>query len=173
MRKQYANLISIIFMKNIDLHSNSVGSISATMRSPSDVFGSLLDDTEEHFRLHTDITYSRERMSAGVPVRPLESSKLETAETSVRSTISPTIATTSSSSENSQGTPVTPSMEIGWPGPSGKSTVIDSKEFSRTAIESSESISNSQLLVRQDQCCPSFVMSKSGKARNQNACMVS
>ncbi|XP_024941625.1 soluble guanylate cyclase 88E isoform X2 [Cephus cinctus] len=51
-----------------ELRSNSVGAVSALVRNPADVFGSLLSDTEEHFRLHRDSRSARH--SVGVHQRP-------------------------------------------------------------------------------------------------------
>ena len=110
-----------------------------SFRNPADVFGSLLTDTEEHFRLHRNSLSAHSHQSAGVHVKP--EVKVNTG--------------TSSSSEGSreEGTPSTKTIDA------------VSHDFS---IEAESDLSNSQLLIRQDQCCPSFAMPKSGKTRHQN-----
>lgn len=110
-----------------------------SFKNPGDVFGSLLSDTEEHFRLHRNSLSAHAHQSAGVHVKP---------EVKVN-------AGTSSSSEESREEEPT-SLKTMYP---------ESKECS---IAAESDISNSQLLVRHDQCCPGFAMTKSGKTRNQN-----
>lgn len=154
-----------------ETRSNSVGAMSgAFMRNPQDVFGSLLSDTEQHlFRLHRDSTSSREREAAGMHVRS-EVNKVILGVTSAISTATPTTTTMSNSSEGSRDG-ATPSMEMSM---SARSRIVSigSVECSQPG-DSNDSISNSQLLLRQDQCCPGFAMPKTGRARNQgNACSI-
>ncbi|XP_033216664.1 soluble guanylate cyclase 88E isoform X2 [Belonocnema kinseyi] len=122
-----------------EIRSNSVGAVSMSFKNPGDVFGSLLSDTEEHFRLHRNSMSAHVHPSAGVHVKP---------EVKVN-------PDTSSSSEESREEETT----------SLKTIDSNSKECS---IAAESDISNSQILVRQDQCCPGFAMTKSGKARSHN-----
>lgn len=127
-----------------EIRSNSVGAVSISYRNRTDVFGSLLSDTEEHFRLHRN-SLSIHGHSAGVHLKP---------EVKVS-------ADTSSSSDGSRDDATT----------SAKTMDATSNDCS-TAAESD--LSNSQLLVREGQCCPAFAMTKSGKIRHpNNNCVIS
>ncbi|XP_011301082.1 soluble guanylate cyclase 88E [Fopius arisanus] len=58
--------------KNIDtreMRSNSVGAVSSIMCNSKNVFGSLLSDTQEHFRQHRDNMLSRNQDPPGVHSR--------------------------------------------------------------------------------------------------------
>ncbi|XP_014295321.2 soluble guanylate cyclase 88E [Microplitis demolitor] len=123
----------------LELRSNSVSEASSTTSTavcnPSNVFGSLLNDTEEHFRLHRDSLPIREQ-SAGVHGRT-ELKKFSRE--------------------------ATPCDDI---------NIALINAFC-PSMESSESLNNSQLLIRSDQCCPSFAIPKSGKAKHHgNGCCV-
>lgn len=128
--------------KNNDMRetrSNSVGAVSISFRNPTDVFGSLLSDTEEHFRLHRNSLSIHGQSSAHVKPEVKVS------------------AETSSSSDDATS--------------SAKIMDATSNECS-TAAESD--ISNSQLLVKEGQCCPGFAMTKTGKIRHpNNNCVIS
>lgn len=138
------------------MRSNSVGEISSSMCNQPDVFDSLLNDTEEHFRLHRDSMSSRNCESAGVHGR----SEIKH---STISTIATAPTATDGSSSDTAHDAVPPYEDINTMLMGAFCPVMDS----------SESMSNSQLLIRQDQCCPGFAMSKSGKSRHQgNGCSI-
>ncbi|OAD55536.1 Soluble guanylate cyclase 88E [Eufriesea mexicana] len=120
----------------------------------SEIFGSLLSDTEEHFRQHRDSLSPRaENRSAGIHPKP---------EASVN-------ANSSSSSEESREDRAT-SVEMDASKREKNDHCEKSKEYYSTFHSE---ISNSQSLVHQDQCCPGFTMPKSGKTRHPtNGCCI-
>lgn len=122
------------------------------VRSASDMFSSLLSDTEEHFRQHRNSLSARsDNQSAAVHVKP---------EVRINATSS---SSSSASSERSEDE-TNPSLDLQVP----KENAGDNSECA--AFNSD--LSNSQL--QQDQCCPGFTMSKSSKMRYQgNGCIIS
>ncbi|XP_011645853.1 soluble guanylate cyclase 88E [Pogonomyrmex barbatus] len=147
--------------KNVEIRecrSNSMGAVS--IRNTSDMFSSLLNDTEEHFRQHRDSLSPRaENQSASLYVKP-----------EVKINI-----TSSSSSQSSEGES---NLSLGFTLQTRKdnmaATVINDSDCAATAtaVGGSDS-SNSQLLMQQDQCCPGFTISKSSKMRHQgNSCTI-
>ncbi|KAG8038557.1 hypothetical protein G9C98_006253 [Cotesia typhae] len=143
----------------LELRSKSVSEVSSTSTAvcnPSNVFGSLLNDTEEHFRPHRDSLPIREQ-SAGVHGR-IESKS--NSNISNKSGLSSTIDTKSPDTEFSRE--AMPCNDIN----------VLMNAFC-PAMESNESLDNSQLLIRSDQCCPGFVITKSGKAKHHgNGCSI-
>ncbi|XP_034937770.1 soluble guanylate cyclase 88E [Chelonus insularis] len=134
----------------LEMRSNSINEPPTTCNSPN-IFGSLINDTEKHFRLHRDSSCSREQSA-------LVHGKTESKQ---RSTISTT--NTSISSDTSQETVPPYDDDV--------HSVLMSAFC--PAMDSSESLTNSQLLVRSDQCCPGFVISKGGKTKHQgNGCSI-
>lgn len=125
------------------------------MRNSSDMFSSLLSDTEEHFRQHRDnLTLRADNQSAGVHVKP---------EVKINTT------TSSSSSQSSESNPS--SLNLFQTGKDNQDVIIGNT--SECAAISTD-LSNSQLLMQQDQCCPGFTMPKSSKMRHQgNNCVIS
>ncbi|XP_046748262.1 soluble guanylate cyclase 88E isoform X4 [Diprion similis] len=145
-------------IKSVDVkgfRSNSVGAVSAIVRSPADIFGSLLSDTEEHFRLHRDGATSPQHRSAD------------------------TRSVTSSKSDRTRGK-LTPEEEVkGHKRDTSNFNLnsadglagIPSCEFSLVADP--DAPDNRHLPINQDQCCPGFALTKSGKPRHQsNACVI-
>lgn len=115
-----------------------MGEVSSNMCNPADIFGSLLTDTEEHFRLHRDSTSSsRDHESPSVHVKP---------------DIKHNVTLSSDISRDNIATFHNSTMGLA--------------AFCPKAIDDSASLNNSQLLIGHDQCCPGFVISKSGKPRN-------
>ncbi|KAH0557648.1 soluble guanylate cyclase 88E [Cotesia glomerata] len=143
----------------LELRSKSVSEVSSTSTAvcnPLNVFGSLLNDTEEHFRLHRDSLPIREQ-SAGVHGRTESKSN---SNISNKSGLSSTIDTKSPDTEFSGE--ATPCNDIN----------VLMNAFC-PAMESNESLDNSQLLIRSDQCCPGFAITKSGKAKHHgNGCSI-
>ncbi|XP_020293807.1 soluble guanylate cyclase 88E [Pseudomyrmex gracilis] len=135
-----------------ECRSNSMGAVG--MRNSSDMFSSLLSDTEEHFRQHRDnLTLRADNQSAGVHVKP--EVKINT--------------TSSSSSQSSESNPS--SLNLFQTGKDDQDVIIGNT--SECAAISAD-LSNSQLLMQQDQCCPGFTMPKSSKMRHQgNNCVIS
>ncbi|XP_046488958.1 guanylyl cyclase at 88E isoform X3 [Neodiprion pinetum] len=138
-------------IKSVDIK----GAVSAIVRSPADIFGSLLSDTEEHFRLHRDSATSPQLCNADT--RSLTSSKSDR----TRGKLTPDeevkghVRDTSNFNLNSAG------------GLAG----IPSCEFSLVADPDAPDSRN--LPINQDQCCPGFALTKSGKPRHQsNACVI-
>ncbi|XP_060812514.1 soluble guanylate cyclase 88E [Bombus pascuorum] len=128
--------------KNADSKECRSNSIGAVMTRNSEMFSCLLSDTEEHFRQHRDSLSPRaENRSAGIHPKP---------ELNVTSS--------SSSSEESRD-------DRAASADSDVSKRQKSKEYYTTFHSD---LSNSQSLTHQDQCCPGFTMSKSGKTRHQN-----
>ncbi|XP_014485315.1 PREDICTED: soluble guanylate cyclase 88E isoform X2 [Dinoponera quadriceps] len=142
--------------KNVEARecrSNSMGAVG--VRSASDMFSSLLSDTEEHFRQHRNSISARsDNQSAAVHVKP-----------EVRINATSSSSSSSASSERSEdGTH--PSLDLQLP----KENVGDNSECAAFSSD----LSNSQLLMQQDQCCPGFTMSKNSKMRYQgNGCIIS
>ncbi|XP_076390600.1 guanylyl cyclase at 88E isoform X4 [Megachile rotundata] len=127
-----------------ECRSNSTG---ATMSRNSEMFSSLLSDTEEHFRQHRDSLSPRaENQIAVIQTKP---------EVSVN--------TNSSSSSDESREDRASSVETDAPTREKNEQCEKNKEY-YSAFHSS----NSQSLTQQDQCCPGFTMSKSGKTRHQN-----
>nr|XP_033184108.1 soluble guanylate cyclase 88E [Bombus vancouverensis nearcticus]XP_033184109.1 soluble guanylate cyclase 88E [Bombus vancouverensis nearcticus]XP_033184110.1 soluble guanylate cyclase 88E [Bombus vancouverensis nearcticus]XP_033184111.1 soluble guanylate cyclase 88E [Bombus vancouverensis nearcticus]XP_033184112.1 soluble guanylate cyclase 88E [Bombus vancouverensis nearcticus] len=133
--------------KNADSKECRSNSMGAVMTRNSEMFSCLVSDTEEHFRQHRDSLSPRaENRSAGIHPKP---------ELNVTSS--------SSSSEESRD-------DRAASADSDVSKRQKSKE-NYTAFHSD--LSNSQSLTHQDQCCPGFTMSKSGKTRHQsNGCCI-
>ncbi|XP_032667579.1 soluble guanylate cyclase 88E isoform X2 [Odontomachus brunneus] len=137
--------------KNVEIRecrSNSMGAVGVT--SASDMFSSLLNDTEEHFRQHRNSLSARsDNQSAAVHVKP-----------EVR--INPNSSSSSSVSSEHCEDETNPSLDLQIP----KENIGDNSECA--------AFSNSQLLMQQDQCCPGFTMSKNSKMRYQgNGCIIS
>ncbi|XP_046748261.1 soluble guanylate cyclase 88E isoform X3 [Diprion similis] len=138
-------------IKSVDVK----GAVSAIVRSPADIFGSLLSDTEEHFRLHRDGATSPQHRSAD------------------------TRSVTSSKSDRTRGK-LTPEEEVkGHKRDTSNFNLnsadglagIPSCEFSLVADP--DAPDNRHLPINQDQCCPGFALTKSGKPRHQsNACVI-
>lgn len=126
-----------------------MGAVGVT--SASDMFSSLLSDTEEHFRQHRNSLSARsDNQSAAIHVKP---------EVRINSNSS-----SSASSEHSEDE-TNPSLDLQIP----KENIGDNSECAAFSSD----LSNSQLLMQQDQCCPGFTMSKSSKMRYQgNGCII-
>lgn len=130
-----------------ECRSNSMG---AVVSRNSEMFSSLLSDTEEHFRQHRDSLSPRvENQTAGIQSKP---------EVNVN--------TNSSSSSDESREDRACSVDIEAPKREKNDQCEKSKEYYSTFH--SGDIGNSQSLTQQDQCCPGFTMSKSGKTRHQN-----
>lgn len=118
--------------------------MGAVMTRNSEMFSSLLSDTEEHFRQHRDsISPRAENRSVGVHLKP---------EVSVS-------ANSSSSSDGSYDDRGASTAEFGQ-------RSEDKPEKPKEDLHVFQS--NAQTLMQQDQCCPGFTMTKGGKARHQN-----
>ncbi|XP_015121039.1 soluble guanylate cyclase 88E [Diachasma alloeum] len=127
-----------------EMRSNSVGAVSSFTCSPKNIFGSLLNDTHEHFRQHRDKMLSQNQES------PAVHSRLETKH-SLKST----------------------SSEVSIDSACSNNEIHHIDGVSLKSLGDSELSRNIQLLVRPDQCCPGFPLPKPGKARNQsNACSI-
>ncbi|XP_036149629.1 soluble guanylate cyclase 88E isoform X2 [Monomorium pharaonis] len=147
--------------KNMEIRecrSNSMGAVG--IRNASDMFNSLLNDTEEHFRQHRNNLSSRvDNQSTSVHVKP---------EVKIN-------AITSSSSQSSEDeSNLSLNLNLQTRTVNAAATIIDNESESRCTAAISSDFSNSQLLMQQDQCCPGFTISKSSKMRlNQgNSCSV-
>ncbi|XP_068969847.1 soluble guanylate cyclase 88E [Bombus flavifrons] len=128
--------------KNADSKECRSNSMGAVMTRNSEIFSCLLSDTEEHFRQHRDSLSPRaENRSAGIHPKP---------ELNVTSS--------SSSSEESRDDRAA----------SADSDVSKRQKSKENYTTFHSDLSNSQSLTHQDQCCPGFTMSKSGKTRHQN-----
>ncbi|XP_076686910.1 guanylyl cyclase at 88E isoform X1 [Andrena cerasifolii] len=141
--------------KNSDTRECRSNSMGAVITRDTDMFSSLLSDTEEHFRQHRDSLSPRaENQSAGIHTKP---------ELNVN-------ASSSTSSEESREERASPiDLEVSKQDKDALSE--KSKEY---YTKYHGDISNSQSLTQQDHCCPGFTMSKSGKMRHQNnGCSVS
>ncbi|XP_050472707.1 soluble guanylate cyclase 88E [Bombus huntii] len=133
--------------KNADSKECRSNSMGAVMTRNSEMFSCLVSDTEEHFRQHRDSLSPRaENRSAGIHPKP---------ELNVTSS--------SSSSEESRDDRAA----------SADSDVSKRQKSKENYITFHSDLSNSQSLTHQDQCCPGFTMSKSGKTRHQsNGCCI-
>ncbi|XP_012219675.1 soluble guanylate cyclase 88E [Linepithema humile] len=140
--------------KNVGVRECRSNSMSAVGIRNADMFNSLLSDTEEHFRQHRDSLSPRaENQSAGVHVKP---------EVKIN-------ATSSSSSQSSEDES-SPSLDLSQTRKDNAEVTTGNNNES-AAISSD--LSNSQLLMQQDQCCPGFTMPKSSKIRHQgNNCVI-
>lgn len=150
---KYKSYMPNLFAWLTECRSNSMGAVA--IRNASDMFGSLLSDTEEHFRQHRDSLSPRaDDQSASVYVKP-----------EVK------INATSSSSSHSSEDESNPSLDLAQPHRGGNANATSGKSGECAAINSD--LSNSQLLAQQDQCCPGFTMPKSNKMRHQgNNCVI-
>ncbi|XP_077270320.1 guanylyl cyclase at 88E isoform X2 [Temnothorax americanus] len=137
--------------KNVEIRecrSNSMGAVG--IKNTSDMFSSLLNDTEEHFRQHRDNLSPRvENHAASVHVKP---------EVKIN-------ATSSSSSQSSEDES-TLSLDLALQTRKNNADVKAGNDSECAAAISSD-LSTSQLLTQQDQCCPGFTISKSSKMRHQ------
>ncbi|XP_033302526.1 soluble guanylate cyclase 88E [Bombus bifarius] len=133
--------------KNADSKECRSNSMGAVMTRNSEMFSCLVSDTEEHFRQHRDSLSPRaENRSAGIHPKP---------ELNVTSS--------SSSSEESRDDRAA----------SADSDVPKRQKSKENYTTFHSDLSNSQSLTHQDQCCPGFTMSKSGKTRHQsNGCCI-
>ncbi|XP_048511363.1 soluble guanylate cyclase 88E isoform X2 [Athalia rosae] len=152
-------------IKSVDLkgsRSNSVGAVSAIVRNPADLFGSLLSDTEEHFRLHRDSV--RSPQFRNVDTRSLASCKgnwREERRGKIREDEEPNNRDGSGGPSNADYEPAEASVVTGIP----------SCEFSLAADPDTRE--NRHFPIYQDHCCPGFAIAKSGKPRHQsNACNI-
>ncbi|XP_029038893.1 soluble guanylate cyclase 88E isoform X1 [Osmia bicornis bicornis] len=133
--------------KNNDSRECRSNSMGAVVPRNSEMF-SLLSDTEEHFRQHRDSLSPRvENQTAVIQSKP-------------------EVNTNSSSSSDESREDRACSVDIEAPKREKNDQCEKSKEYYST-FHSSD-IGNSQSLTQQDQCCPGFTMSKSGKTRHQN-----
>ncbi|XP_076762847.1 guanylyl cyclase at 88E isoform X3 [Xylocopa sonorina] len=136
--------------KNNDTRESRSNSMGAVINRNSEMFGSLLSDTEEHFRQHRDSLSPRaENRSAGIHSKP---------EVSVSGNSS------SSSVESHEDRAASVDL-VEVPKREKNEHCEKGKEYYSTFHSD---ISNSQSLTQQDQCCPGFTMTKSGKTRHQN-----
>ncbi|XP_043270278.1 soluble guanylate cyclase 88E isoform X2 [Venturia canescens] len=134
-------------------------------------------ETEEHFRLHRESTLPRvegeETTIAGekscqvnMAQNMMSFCPMATRPMSSLNTATHTTTNTDPTNSSSEGYSADDA-------PGAQSETPCSKSFG-TDRSTTESISNSQLLVRQDQCCPGFAIPKTGKSRNQgNPCNIS
>lgn len=145
--------------------SNSVGAVSAIVRNPADVFGSLLSDTEEHFRLHRDSATSPQ-------FRNSEARSLASRKSSCKS--GDRKGKSNSSTAEDSGEQYIGVSNFGL-NPAGGVSGIPSCEFSLITDPHSAAAGGGKrnLPINQDQCCPGFALTKSGKPRHQsNACNI-
>lgn len=144
--------INIFFLA--ECRSNSMSAMG--VKNVSDMFSSLLSDTEEHFRQHRDSLSPRaENRSASVHMKP---------EVKIN-----TVSSSSSSSQSSEDES-NPSLESSQ---TRKDNVDTTAGDNSECAAISSDLSNSQLLMQQDQCCPGFTMPKSSKMRHQgNSCII-
>ncbi|KYN02759.1 PREDICTED: soluble guanylate cyclase 88E [Cyphomyrmex costatus] len=145
--------------KNVEVRecrSNSMGAVG--IRSASDMFSSLLNDTEEHFRQHRDNLSPRfgENQSASVHGNP---------EVKINATSSLSYSQSSEGESN-----LSLDFALQTLKDNADARVIDNEN--ECAAMNSD-LNNSQLLMQQDQCCPGFTISKSSKMRHQgNSCII-
>lgn len=125
------------------------------IRNASDMFTSLLTDTEEHFRQHRDNLSPRaENQSASVYVKP-------------EMKINATSSSSSQSSEDESNL----SLDLSLRTRKDNTDAATGNDSECAAISSD--LSNSQVLMQQDQCCPGFTITKSSKMRHQgNSCTI-
>jgi len=141
-----------------ECRSNSMGAVG--IRSTSDMFNSLLNDTEEHFRQHRDNLSPRKSIEI-----------TENQSTSVHMKPEVKINATSSLSSQSSEDESNLSLDLALQTQKGNVDMTASNDSECAAINSD--LSNSQLLMQQDQCCPGFTISKSSKMRHQgNSCTI-
>lgn len=134
--------------KNADSREYRSNSMGAVMTRNSEMFSSLLSDTEQHFRQHRDSL----------------SPRVENRSAIVHSEASAN-ANSSTSSEESREEKATTSLEAEKREKS-EHCEKGGKEYYAASFHTD--IGNSQSLAHQDQCCPGFTMTKSGKTRHQN-----
>ena len=135
-----------------ECRSNSMGAVG--IRNTSDMFSSLLNDTEEHFRQHRDNLSPRVGENQSTSVQP---------EVKINATSS--LSSQSSEEESNLSLDFTLQMQKD----NADARVGDDNECA--AISSD--LNNSQLLMQQDQCCPGFTISKNSKMRHQgNSCII-
>lgn len=128
---------------------------AVSIRNASDMFSSLLNDTEEHFRQHRDNLSPRvENQPASMHVKP-----------EVR--INATSFSSSQSSEDESNL----SLDFALQTRKSNADATGGNDSECAAAISSD-LSNSQLLMQQDQCCPGFTISKSSKMRQGNSCTI-
>lgn len=135
-----------------ECRSNSMGAVGTS--SASDMFSSLLNDTEEHFRQHRNNLSVRvgENQSASVHVKP-----------EVKINVTSSLSSQSSEEESNLDFTLQTQKD------NANARVDNDNECA--AISSD--LNNSQLLTQQDQCCPGFTISKSSKMRHQgNSCII-
>ncbi|KAG5345676.1 GCY8E cyclase, partial [Acromyrmex heyeri] len=143
--------------KNVEVRecrSNSMGAVG--IRNASDMFSSLLNDTEEHFRQHRDNLSPRvgENQSTSVHVKP---------EVKINATSS--LSSQSSEEESNLSLDFTLQMQKD----NADARVGNDNECATISSD----LNNSQLLMQQDQCCPGFTISKNSKMRHQgNSCII-
>lgn len=138
-----------------ECRSNSMSAVG--IRNVSDMFSSLLNDTEEHFRQHRDNLSPRDKLEnqSNVYVKP-----------EVK------INTVSSSSSQSSEDESNLSLDFALQTRKNNADPIADNNSECVGVISSD-LSNSQLLMQQDQCCPGFTISKSSKMRHQgNSCTI-
>ncbi|XP_011694684.1 PREDICTED: soluble guanylate cyclase 88E [Wasmannia auropunctata] len=145
-----------------ECRSNSMGAVG--VKSASDMFSSLLNDTEEHFRQHREHNLSPRVKNQSASVRTKPEVKIN--------------ATLSSSSQSSSEDESNLSLDLALQTQKDyKNNLQDATAAagndSECAAAISSDLSNSQLLMQQDQCCPGFTISKSSKIRHQgNSCTI-
>lgn len=124
------------------------------IRNASDMFSSLLNDTEEHFRQHRDNLSPRaENQPASMHVKP-----------EVR--INATSFSSSQSSEDESN------LSLDFALQARKSNTDATTGNDSECAAAIGDLGNSQLLMQQDQCCPGFTISKSSKMRQGNSCTI-
>ncbi|CAK9821645.1 Soluble guanylate cyclase 88E [Anthophora retusa] len=133
--------------KNNDTRECRSNSMGAVITRNSEMFSSLLSDTEEHLRQHRDSLSPRaENRSSGLhPKLEVNANSSSSSEEYHEERASLVDSNTSKMEKNDH-------CEKG-------------KEYYSTFHND---VGNSQLLTQQDHCCPGFTMSKSGKTRNHN-----
>ncbi|XP_053979004.1 soluble guanylate cyclase 88E isoform X2 [Hylaeus volcanicus] len=135
--------------KNTDTRDCRSNSMGAVITRNMDMYNSLLNDTEEHFRQHRDSLSPRaENPSPGMHT------KLE---------INVKASSSSASTEPRDDRASLADLDV----PKREKDVFCKKGKGHSAGFHSDN-SNAQSLTQQDQCCPGFTMSKSGKMRHQN-----
>lgn len=123
-----------------------------SVRNTSDIFSSLLSDTQEHLRQHRSSLSRMEQQSTAICPKP---------------EIRVNVVASSLSSEGSEdeGSAAISLLDL----QTGKT----SADISSSCVTFSNDLGNPQPLV-QEQCCPGFTMPKSSKMRHQgNGCVIS
>ncbi|CAK9814862.1 Soluble guanylate cyclase 88E [Anthophora quadrimaculata] len=133
--------------KNNDTRECRSNSMGAVITRNSEMFSSLLSDTEEHLRHHRDSLSPRvENRSSGLhPKLEVNANSSSSSEEYHEERASLVDSNTSKREKNDH--------------------CEKDKEYYSTFHND---VGNSQLLTQQDHCCPGFTMSKSGKTRNHN-----